>query len=148
MANIVVERVREAAALPRPLFEELESIAEKVRNRAYELFLMRGEVPGHDVDDWIQAERQLMWLPETELSEKEKEFQARINVQGLDAKDIRIIALPNTILLQAEPKSKEAKLFQRLDFSTAIDPEKVTAKLDKGVLQLIAPKVRDAAMAA
>src|SRR5205814_10269284 len=92
----------------------------------------------------VQAERQVVWKPDTELSEREKEFQARINLQGLESRDIRIIALPNSILLQAEKsKSEDSKLFQRLDFPTPIDPDKVTAKLDKGVLQVIAPKGRE-----
>src|SRR4051812_48740305 len=30
-----------------------------VAKRAYELFLQRGSVPGHEVDDWLQAEVEL-----------------------------------------------------------------------------------------
>src|SRR5260370_42496157 len=32
---------------------------EEVRRRAYEIYLERGEQPGHDVDDWLQAECEL-----------------------------------------------------------------------------------------
>jgi len=32
---------------------------EEIRRRAYEIYLERGEQPGHDVDDWLQAEREL-----------------------------------------------------------------------------------------
>jgi hypothetical protein len=32
---------------------------EEIRRRAYELYLERGEQPGCDVDDWLQAEREL-----------------------------------------------------------------------------------------
>jgi hypothetical protein len=31
-----------------------------VRIRAYELYLERGGVPGDEVDDWLQAERELL----------------------------------------------------------------------------------------
>jgi Protein of unknown function (DUF2934) len=31
-----------------------------VAQRAYELFLARGRVDGHDVQDWLEAERQLV----------------------------------------------------------------------------------------
>ena len=148
MSNIPVEKVREAAALPRPLLEEMESISASIRSKAYELFLMRGSNPGNDLEDWLQAERQLMWLPDTELSEKEKEFQVRIHLQGLEANDIHIIALPNSILLHAEPKSRESRFFQRLDFKAPVNPDRVTAKLDKGILQVVVPKVRAASMAA
>jgi len=32
---------------------------EKIRRRAYEIYLERGEQPGRELDDWLQAERQL-----------------------------------------------------------------------------------------
>jgi hypothetical protein len=32
---------------------------EEIRRRAYELYLERGEQPGYDLDDWLQAEREL-----------------------------------------------------------------------------------------
>src|SRR5437763_1642117 len=109
MANITIQKAPRVDALPRPIFEEMESTFKKVKAKAYELFLTRGGEPGHEVEDWLLAERQLMGLPDTELTEKEREFQARIQMQGLDAKEIRVIALPYSILLQAEPKSRETK---------------------------------------
>jgi hypothetical protein len=30
-----------------------------IQQRAYELFLKRGKEPGHDLDDWLQAEREV-----------------------------------------------------------------------------------------
>ena len=32
---------------------------EEIRRRAYEIYLERGEQPGCDLDDWLQAEREL-----------------------------------------------------------------------------------------
>ena len=32
---------------------------QEIRRRAYELYLERGEEPGHDLEDWLQAEREL-----------------------------------------------------------------------------------------
>ena len=32
---------------------------EEIRRRAYEIYLERGEQPGHELDDWLQAEREL-----------------------------------------------------------------------------------------
>jgi hypothetical protein len=36
---------------------------EQIRARAYQIFLERGGQPGHDIDDWLQAEYELMRLP-------------------------------------------------------------------------------------
>ena len=35
-----------------------EPAREEIERRAYELFLARGEEPGFDQDDWLQAERE------------------------------------------------------------------------------------------
>jgi DUF2934 family protein len=32
---------------------------EDIRRRAYEIYLERGVQPGHELDDWLQAEREL-----------------------------------------------------------------------------------------
>jgi hypothetical protein len=32
---------------------------EEIRRRAYEIYLERGEQPGSELDDWLQAEREL-----------------------------------------------------------------------------------------
>ena len=40
--------------------ELLDSTREQeIRNRAYEIYLQRGGQPGDEVDDWLQAEREL-----------------------------------------------------------------------------------------
>lgn len=32
---------------------------EEIRRRAYEIYLGRGEEPGHEIEDWLEAEREL-----------------------------------------------------------------------------------------
>jgi len=140
MTTIAIQKVREVEALPRQVFEELQSLSNRIRQRAYDLFQTRGATEGRDLEDWLQAEREL--TPETELSEKDREFQARINVSGLEPKDIQVIALPNSILFQC------GDFFRRLEFSRPIDLDKVVAKFDRGILQVIAPKGTQEAIAA
>jgi hypothetical protein len=45
--------VAEADPREKPVPEE------KIRNRAHEIYQRRGEEPGRDLDDWLQAEREL-----------------------------------------------------------------------------------------
>ena len=39
---------------------------EQIRNRAYEFYLQRGCQPGHDRNDWLQAEQELLQPPKIE----------------------------------------------------------------------------------
>ena len=46
-------------AIARPNRRMSTNITDSVARRAFELFLERGAVHGHDLDDWLTAERQL-----------------------------------------------------------------------------------------
>jgi len=35
------------------------SAQESIQERAYELYLKRGQEPGHELEDWLQAEREV-----------------------------------------------------------------------------------------
>ena len=41
----------------------------QIAERAYQIWLERGCEPGHDVDDWLQAEYELTQLPVRKLAE-------------------------------------------------------------------------------
>ena len=45
--------VEQREGLLRPTHEE------EIRNRAYEIYLQRGAQPGCELEDWLQAEREL-----------------------------------------------------------------------------------------
>ena len=36
-----------------------EATGEEIHQRAYEIYLARGAAPGFELDDWLQAEREL-----------------------------------------------------------------------------------------
>ena len=48
-------------------------LTEAIARRAYELFLERGSEHGHDVDDWLQAERELVEAARTRSRETKVE---------------------------------------------------------------------------
>ena len=55
-------------------FENFSTVVpshEDIARRAYELYCERGCEPGYDVDDWLQAEYELMQLPIRKIAEME-----------------------------------------------------------------------------
>ena len=50
---------------------------EQIAARAYQLYLERGRTDGHDVDDWLQAEYELLKLPVRKLAELESPTMGR-----------------------------------------------------------------------
>ncbi len=42
---------------------ETTSLREQIETRAHEIYLSRGCEPSHELDDWLQAEREIMgWV--------------------------------------------------------------------------------------
>jgi HSP20 family protein len=136
------------------LFESVNGLFEEVRKKAFELFQQRGCVDGSDVDDWLRAENAVVWKPKSRLLETGKEFKMEIAVPNVEAKDIIISALPESIVVQAETSHKEEKegevlfsefterkLFRRFDLRPGIDVERVKATLENGMLTIVAAKL-------
>ncbi len=42
---------------------------EQIRAKAHQIYLERGCAPGRDIDDWLQAEYELMRLPVGKIAE-------------------------------------------------------------------------------
>ena len=143
------------------LFESLNELQEAIRQRAFHLFAERGTTHGGEREDWLRAERELVWVPQSETMEDDKQIRLRLIVPGLEAQDIQITAMPDAIIVQGEGTSKEAKdakevstlpfrelrgrkLFRRFDFEEPIDPARTEASLAKGILEIVASKAAPA----
>ena len=100
------------------LLEHVEAITDSIQKRAFNIFRNRNGENGSDLDDWLQAERDVVWSPASELVDDKKEFRARIALPGFDAKDIQVSAMPDALVIQAD----------------------ATHTVDKGILQVTAPK--------
>jgi HSP20 family molecular chaperone IbpA len=153
MANVAVEKVKESRPQSPVLVDKLEKMADRVRKRAYEIFQYRG-TDGQELENWLQAEHDLIFAPESEMVEKDGKFEIRVAAPGFQAAETNVTALPDAVIVSAESHHKheekdanvhfcefgEKTLFRRLDLPVPIDVDKVTASLDKGMLRITAQK--------
>lgn len=47
------------ASIDERIAAQREPTTEEIALRAYEIYLERGEAPGNDIEDWLQAEQEL-----------------------------------------------------------------------------------------
>ena len=59
MRNKSKPRIMKAATIGRPPFQDDGKRHEMISRRAYELYERRGSEPGHEFEDWLEAEKQL-----------------------------------------------------------------------------------------
>lgn len=139
------------------IFDELRNMQDRIMKRAYELFKGSDGLFG-DLDNWLTAERELVWKPAIELREKDNLFNIDIEMPGIDPKDIVIEVTPEELLVKAESvaEKKEEKgevytsefksgsLFRSITFPRKINTENVKARYKNGLLKISAPIAEEA----
>jgi len=157
MANVSVQTVEENNPALAPVLEEIKSTFDKIRKRAFEFFERRGGAHGFDVEDWVQAEHDLFWVPQAELVETETEFKIKVSVPGLEAKDLNITVQSAEIVIQGNAEKRKEKteegssysefgaksLYRRFTFPTPIEIGAVTAKIENELLTIVAGKKKE-----
>lgn len=154
MPNVEVQKVTGNEKATFPLFHEIAKKFDAVRNRAFQLFEGRGCQTGHDFDDWLQAERELMGAPAAELTDKGNAYEAQIALPGFDPKDVEVTATPDEIVVHAASKKEKTsesgqilwseffsnEVFRRIPAPAPLNTNNTTAVLEQGILRINAPK--------
>ena len=134
------------------VFDKVNEIQERITQRAYEIFERNGAVFGRELDNWLQAEEELLWKPSIELHEKNGELLLEAALSGLDPKDVEIEVTPEDIILKAETQHqhqeqkgivhicefKTGMMFRSIHLPRKINPDRVKAEFNNGLLRLTA----------
>lgn len=153
MSNLEVKKVGGEEKKELTFLEEMEKHFDDVKRRAFELFEQRGAMPGHDLDDWLQAEREILGWPAAELADKDGNYELDLTLPGFDPKDIEITVTPNELIIHANTEEKkESKkgdvllsefgsndVYRRFRVPIPIRVDEVAATIDKGILHVKAP---------
>ena len=130
----------------------MQEMQDRIMRRAHEIFEQNGSMLGRDLDNWTQAERELVWKPAFELSERDGRFHLEAAISGVDPKDIHVEVTPEDIVLNAETQHQHqeqkglvhycefqsGKMFRAIHLPKNIDPDKVKAEFKNGLLHLTA----------
>jgi len=154
MFDVSVEKVTEGKGIPQAWLEKLTRFTEQVRHKAFELFEESGRPQSHEVNHWLEAEKQMSSAARYEVVETPEDIDVSVAVPGFDAEEIGIVALRDSLLVRAASKTAEEKrdgellyaefddqsLFRRIRLPAEIDVTNVRAKLDRGILTIAAHK--------
>jgi len=133
------------------LFRRIGDTLQSIRERAYLLSQAREGSGDESIEDWLRAERELFQVPESELSETESTYNLRISVRGFEPEQLQVAAEPCAITVHGTAASdvkvlgsytqRESKaLFRRVELPSSIDPVRIKATLEDGVLSIVMPK--------
>jgi len=132
--------------------DDLKKVEDRIMQRAFEIFDREGSF-GKDLDNWLRAERELVWKPAIELRETDHEFTIDVAVPGVDPRNINIEVTPDELLVRAEMREEKdeekgevrtselqtGSLFRAIAFPRKVDTDQVRADFKNGMLKISAP---------
>lgn len=148
---------------PKPIkygsvFDQIQDTFNALSRRAYEIFDGNGRAFGRDLEDWFQAERELLHPVHVSVDEFDDSFTVKAEVPGFNEKELEINLEPRrlTITGKREGKKEEKKgktvyaerccdqILRIVDLPAEVETDKVTATLKNGILEFTLPKVAKA----
>jgi HSP20 family protein len=133
-----------------PFIGLAREINDLIARRAYELFESGGSVHGHDRENWLQAESEILLIAPVDIRETDPAVTIRVDVPGFSENDLEVrIAPPRLCITGQRPEASEqqegktvyserrsGRLFRVLDLPSQIDPDLTEATLSDGILEI------------
>ena len=160
MTGVSVRKIDPAEAKSVSLLREIETLFDRVRERAFEVFEQRGRAFDRELDDWLEAEKQFLVAAPAELVEGKKSMEIDVAVPGFSSDQLKVGVLPDCIIVFGKAESKKQRkqgkvhfselshrdLLRRFNLPNQIEPDQVHASLQDGVLKIVAKKAAGGAL--
>jgi HSP20 family protein len=143
---------------PQTLFDRMSRIHDEIARRAFDLFQQDG-LTGRDLQNWFDAEEQLVHPLHINISETDSALTVQAEVPGFEPKDIEISLEPTRLTISGKREANQerqdkgkviyeelccSEMLRVIDLPAEVDPEKTKATLKNGVLELEMPKTQRA----
>lgn len=139
------------------IVNEIEAVRQKTTTRAHQLFRERGGEWGRALDDWLTAERELVWSPAVELSEHDHEFCLEVASAGVEGKDLDVRVTRDDVVISAPThhghasgtakvhvcEFRRGRLFRSVHFPRPVNPAEARAEYRNGLLRITVPVATD-----
>ncbi len=136
------------------LFARMQETYDSVARRAFEIFEGRGRTPGQDLEDWLRAEFELLHPVHLEIADSNAALTVRAELPGFAAKDLEVSVEPRRLTITGKREAKDEgksektfyterradRIFRVVDLPGDVDPDRTTANLKDGILELVMPK--------
>ena len=153
-----LQPLREIASL-KPFADDFsqrsKEIYDSIARHAFEIFESNGGVSGRDRENWLTAEAELLHPVHLDIAESDEAVTVRAELPGFSAKELEIRLAPRRLAITGKRQTKQEQsaentvysercvdqVFRLVELPAEVNPEKATATLNDGVLQLAIPKV-------
>jgi len=158
--STAVQRARHEAPLrlvsADQILDRMKETFDAVARRAFEIFERNGRRLGHELEDWFQAERDLLHPVCVDISETDSALTVELEVPGFTEKEIEVSVEPRRLTVTGKRASREEKkkgktvyseqrsneILRTVELPCEVDPahRALKATYDQGVLTITLPK--------
>jgi len=143
---------------PEDVIARFQKISNEISKRAFEIFEGNGNIFGHDLEHWFQAERELLHPVHVEVTEKDGIVTVSAEVPGFSEKEIQVNIERRRLTITGKRESEEERkekntiytercsnqILRVIDLPVEVDTAKASAILKNGILELKVPKAAPA----
>ena len=138
------------------LLNRKNEIQNMIARRAYELFEGHGSVHGHDIDDWIEAEIEVVRAYRHDLKESLETivFEAELPC-SFTPDQLKVSVEPRRLMVNGETEldvisggdmpahmeKRTQRIFEVEELPADVDPSRATAILKGDMLEIVMPRV-------
>lgn len=133
-----------------------QEIHELIARRAYAIYEGRGHIDGHDKEDWLQAQSEVLTTLFAGFIELDGDLSIDIGITACEIPQLQVVIEPWRLIVsgkrkpldrEASPshsdgKPRQMEIFQMLDFPVEVEPARAKATVSNGLLELRIPKAR------
>ncbi len=140
------------------LADRVSQIYDSIARRAYEIFENSGRMHGNHLAHWYRAESEVLHPAHMEITDSGTALTVRAEVAGFKPNELELSVEPRRLVIsgkremQKERKESRSVYFEHcanqilrtIELPVEVDPNKVTASLQNGLLELSLPKAAEA----
>jgi HSP20 family molecular chaperone IbpA len=121
---------------PESIPSLIEEMRERIARRAYKNFVNRNAVHGRDIDDWFDAERELIIRPAAQVRLEGKDIFVEMSLPEIDLPNPTVHVAPRQLVVSSDVDKEGFQLYQVIDLPTTISLDGVDAEQSHNVLRI------------
>jgi DUF2934 family protein len=106
----------------------LREVHERVTRRAYQNFVDRGGLPGHDLDDWLEAERELVIKVAPEVFVAGQDIIIEVTLPEIDFPNVAVHPAARQLVISSEIHETGLQVCQVIELPVEISMEGIDAE--------------------
>jgi hypothetical protein len=116
----------------------LESVNKRIARRAYEHFIDRGSVDGHSLEDWLDAERDLIIRLAPTMSIDDEDITVEVLLPHHDMPDVAVHIAPRQLLISSGIDEAGLQICQVIDLPYQVSMDGVDAEQHGNMIRITA----------